>query len=84
MVTKGSNVDGETERVVLFDLNTGMDTFAFELDEILQEVDFDTQGYPYLNHIYLVSCSTKLLTVFHYEEDTKKISQGIFSPLFSN
>tara|TARA_B100001142_G_scaffold285863_1_gene300466 strand:+ start:1520 stop:2671 length:1152 start_codon:yes stop_codon:yes gene_type:complete len=80
---KGSNIDQEKERIVLFELNTGVNKFVFDLEEIFEEINFDAKNNdPYLNHIAWSPCSTKLLTIFHYEDRINNKPRCVFPIVF--
>lgn len=65
----GYSTDGDTERLTLFNLATGIDEYTVELSDILLEINYDPDGKdPYLNHIAWSPCSTKLLSLFHFAE----------------
>jgi len=78
----GLSIDGDVERLTLFNLDSGADEYSVDLSEILNELDYDPKGSdPYLNHVAWSPCSTKLLSLFHFSESlngTRKVYPIVF------
>ncbi len=66
----GRNVDGDAEILTLFFLESGKSLFQISLKQLFKEIDFEylPGTDPYLNHIAWSPCSSKFLTIFHFEE----------------
>jgi hypothetical protein len=79
---KGKSIDGDQEVFSIFNLESGKDEVKFNLQEILNNIEYNLDGEdPYLNHVAWSPCSSKLLTIFHIAEQ-KNLPRRIYPVLF--
>jgi hypothetical protein len=78
----GINIDGDNETLTLFNLKTDEVLFQIDISKIMGEIGFDKPHNtdPYLNHITWSPCSSKFITIFHFEE-SKGRSRKIYPVL---
>jgi len=71
----GNNIDNDKETLVVFDLDSGGLIYEIELDEIIQKVDciIPEDKDIYLNHIAWSPCGMRFITIFHYEDKSKRM-----------
>lgn len=77
----GNNIDNNTEVLTVFSLEDDSLIYYIRLEEIFEKVGFEniTNEDIYLNHIVWSPCSTKLMTIFHYEN--KKENRRMIYPV---
>jgi len=70
----GNNVDGDKDVLTVFSLDNDKLIYEIGLGEIIKAVNFKNLENEdmYLNHIVWSPCSTKLMTIFHYENKNKR------------
>ena len=78
----GDNADDDRDILTVFSLDSDKLIYEIGLGEIIKEVNCKNLENEdiYLNHIVWSPCSTKLMTIFHYE-DKKKNRRMIFPVL---
>jgi|SaaInlStandDraft_4_1057021.scaffolds.fasta_scaffold17832_2 hypothetical protein len=69
----GNNTDGDKDVLTVFSLDNDKLIYEIGLDEIIKTVNYENLKNEdiYLNHIVWSPCSTKLMTIFHYEDKSK-------------
>jgi hypothetical protein len=70
----GKNTDGDKDVLTVFSLDNDKLIYQIGLDEIIKTVNYKNLENEdmYLNHIVWSPCSTKLMTIFHYENKNKR------------
>ena len=71
---KGVSPDGDKEILTLYRTEDDEVLYQVELDEALGQIGYELPGNvdPYLNHVTWSTCSTKFLTLVHYDDPVSK------------